>query len=109
KLGAAAGPRAPRLGEWGPLGDPPAQPPRHPETGEIEHVAAQRREKGGNVASLEMRGETHCTAILGRRPIDVRTMRDKELNNIDGIPGNGVVQSALLGRVGDIDVHAELK
>src|SRR5262249_58899204 len=107
--GREAAPGGPGSGEWRLLREQLAQPPRHPETGEIEHVAAQRREKGGNVASLEMRGETHCTAILGRRPIDVRTMRDKELNNIDGIPGNGVVQSALLGRVGDIDVHAELK
>ena len=56
-----------------------------------------------------MRGEAHCAAKPHRRPINVRTMRDQEFDNIDGAAGNGIVQSALLGLVRDIDVHAELK
>jgi hypothetical protein len=38
-----------------------------------------------------------------RRPIDIRPRRDEEFDNIDGVAGNGVVQSALLGLVRDID------
>jgi hypothetical protein len=55
-----AGSRCHRVDELRILGGQLAQPLRHPEIGEAEHVASQRHEEGGNVPSLEMRGEAHC-------------------------------------------------
>jgi hypothetical protein len=66
----------------------------HPGIGEVEHVATQRHEEGGNRPSLEIRGEARCAAIRRGRPINVRTMRDGELDNFDGAAGDCVVQSA---------------
>ena len=84
-----------------------AQPLRHAEISEVEHVAAQRREEGGDVASRKMRGEAHGAAKARHWPIDVRAMRDQQFDDIDGVTGNGVVQSALHGFIRDVDVHSK--